>query len=1268
MENKKLRKAIALVVAGTLVVTSMTYIGSNNLKAADEDAANQVEQVVDEATEMEAETAVTENPSTSSEKIDISSDDSDAEPASDTGSTSEKTDVEETDSDEETKMPAQSFDQTANNGIRVVVSAPEGAFPEGTAMKVTAISRAKAISLLEDDVENVKDANGVDITFYFNGKEIQPEKKISVKLSNAKVKGKEFNIYHVEDNGDVEKVGAEVDGNNASFKADTFSIYIVEGETPEPEEDNTLNVTINFFNSDGAKLGSDNTILDGESITEEGYYEGTYTIEKEFEGTPSLREQSDMFVLEGNVLKIKVENEGTEVQEETVNIVYIVNAVEFTINYQFEKLGEGGGYEENPELISQFNLPTTGRGKAGTSAVVNPGEVTGFVAQDVPDTIIEEEGTVVDVKYDRNVYNIVYNTNGGSYIPPKEVKHGDNAVVYTSEGGELICSKEEHRHTAMPTSDAKNNKDKTIGCYTSRKHGLIFTYYSWDLSCGKDEHSHTAACYTAAKTNPMPTKLGYVFEGWYSDKACTTPISAIVSDVQGNVNAYAKWTAGAVGYSIVYQKQNLDGSYSYVSTSTKQGTVGETVTGNGTTVTFENSKYYHIASTTSAPVKADGSTVVYVKYDLNTYYLQFDLNTNNKKVKMTIGGRTYTKDSSKYTITCHLGEDISSQWPTADNFNNELTFCAWNNSFVSKRFEVTTDMLQDVTDKTTTTYKASYESGSKVILHYMLQNADNDNYTDEDKYRQVAYANGTFTAKSIFGFENVKSESKKENDVLNYYFFYKRASYNIDYYYGSNKLDTKSGIRFGKNINNNTYNFVPTTKPAGVDNEATFGGWYDNADCTGNAYTFTTMPASNLKLYAKWVMPDRTLTLSYGNGQEATTITYPKGTRPDEVADPTREGYIFTGWYTATEGGILYDVTQPLMNNTTVYAHWKPVVNVSYRVEFVTDKGTQVHQPVTRNGKIDSTVSEYAQPAGEGFANYYPDATKKDLKLTSNVDTNVITFVYSECNDFRYKVKYAWGNGESEYVWGNNGRFYDAGNQSTVRVKAVAGDIPDGYEIDKDRNKSYQIADLGTDEGQNVVTFWIKAKEYTITYNLDGGSWAGEEGTSHPAKYTAKQLAAEPITVDGAKKSNASFVGWDFTAVDGKIQVNAHDPRNPVIENGSYGNLVFTARWAVLSAQNKPYTYDGTAHGIDAATITGVSAQELAKYGYTIKYSFEKDGAYSEIIPTKTDAGEYKVYVIAESSHNYRTLKAEAILKINKADVQLTSASLSKQYDGTALV
>ena len=132
------------------------------------------------------------------------------------------------DATEKTKMPAQDFKGSAG-GINVSVSAPEGAFPEGTKMSLKGVSNAKAIDMLDGDVDGIVDAKGVDFTFTYKGKEIEPEKKISVKFTGANLEGDEFDIYHVADNGKVEKVSSNANANGGTFKADEFSVYLVGG-------------------------------------------------------------------------------------------------------------------------------------------------------------------------------------------------------------------------------------------------------------------------------------------------------------------------------------------------------------------------------------------------------------------------------------------------------------------------------------------------------------------------------------------------------------------------------------------------------------------------------------------------------------------------------------------------------------------------------------------------------------------------------------------------------------------------------------------------------------------------------------------------------------------------------------------------------------------------------------------------------------------------------------------------------------------------------
>ena len=47
-------------------------------------------------------------------------------------------------------------------------------------------------------------------------------------------------------------------------------------------------------------------------------------------------------------------------------------------------------------------------------------------------------------------------------------------------------------------------------------------------------------------------------------------------------------------------------------------------------------------------------------------------------------------------------------------------------------------MINDKTNGSITTYTAIWEQGDEVVLHYMLQNADDDGYTDDPNYRPVS--------------------------------------------------------------------------------------------------------------------------------------------------------------------------------------------------------------------------------------------------------------------------------------------------------------------------------------------------------------------------------------------------------------------------------------------------------------------------------------------------------------------------------------------------
>lgn len=152
----------------------------------------------------------------------------------------------------ERNMPACDFGTFDVAGMSVAISAPEGAFPEGTTVEVKEVSFPveKIEGQLEDGKEIVE-MKAVDITFYFEGEEIQPKNEISVVFANANLAGEEVSVFH-EKNGSVEEVdtiSASADG--AVITASSFSVYILLA-IEEQIVDDTLTVTFDL-NGKGEK-------------------------------------------------------------------------------------------------------------------------------------------------------------------------------------------------------------------------------------------------------------------------------------------------------------------------------------------------------------------------------------------------------------------------------------------------------------------------------------------------------------------------------------------------------------------------------------------------------------------------------------------------------------------------------------------------------------------------------------------------------------------------------------------------------------------------------------------------------------------------------------------------------------------------------------------------------------------------------------------------------------------------------------------------------
>lgn len=76
-----------------------------------------------------------------------------------------------------------------------------------------------------------------------------------------------------------------------------------------------------------------------------------------------------------------------------------------------------------------------------------------------------------------------------------------------------------------------------------------------------------------------------------------------------------------------------------------------------------------------------------------------------------------------------------------------------------------------------------------------------------------------------------------------------------------------------------------------------FGGWFDNENCTGTAVgNITATDIGNKTFYAKWNVNEYTIFFDTNGGTEIAPFTRNFGTSVTAPANPTRTGYTFAGW------------------------------------------------------------------------------------------------------------------------------------------------------------------------------------------------------------------------------------------------------------------------------------------------------------------------------------------------------------------------------------
>ena len=355
------------------------------------------------------------------------------------------------------------------------------------------------------------------------------------------------------------------------------------------------------------------------------------------------------------------------------------------------------------------------------------------------------------------------------------------------------------------------------------------------------------------------------------------------------------------------------------------------------------------------------------------------------------------------------------------------------------------------------------------------------------------------------------------------------------------------------------------TRPAGdTDN---YFMWLDG---NGNSYEpGGSVPSDVTELTVQWTAPTYAVTLNTNGGTinngNVTEYIYGVGATLPTADDMTYTGHTFKGWY--DNEGLTGDPVTAIggteMGNKEYWAKWE--IN-QYTITFDTAGGSAI-APITQD--YGTAITAPADPTREGytFAGW-------DTAIPATMPAHNMT-ITAQWTVNQYTITFDTdGGSEVAPITQDYGS----------AITAPAAPTREGYTFtgwDKTIPATMPAGDM-------TITAQWTVNQYTITYDLDGGTAEG-----NPDTYTVE---TDAFTLKNPTRPGYTFTGWSGTDLTGE------DNLTVTIPAGSTGDRSYTAHW---SLNTYSITYDlngGTVSGnpdfytVESAAIT---LNQPTRIGYT---------------------------------------------------------------------
>ena len=499
---------------------------------------------------------------------------------------------------------------------------------------------------------------------------------------------------------------------------------------------------------------------------------------------------------------------------------------------------------------------------------------------------------------------------------------------------------------------------------------------SFDKQYGSDGTSSITATYKETMKNiTAPTRAGYTFQGYYSEK---NGQGTKYYDASGNnlrycdfyerTTLYAYWNANPY-------KVNYDANKPDTASGSVKGSMGRSNHTYGTESPLSENKYTlegwtftGWATTPKGSVSyADGANVTKLTTELNgkvTLYAVWEANTYTVEYDGNKPGTTKNNVTGNTTDSLHTYDRLSAL--STNKYALEgYTFSGWaitkSGAVIYKDGEKVTNLTAEAGGKVTiyavwkaNTYTVKYNGNKPGTTKNNVTGTTSDSSHTYDslsalstnKYALEGYTfSGWTTPKSgavIYkDGEKVTNLTAEAGGTVTFYAVWKANTYTVKY--DGNKPGTASAEVTGSTANSNfTYDDEYGVLSANGYSLTgwSFSGWAAIPDGEiiykdgAVAKNLTADAGGIFTLYAVWQENEYTLSFNTDGGNFVNSVRVKYDNSLPSVTPPTRKGYNFKGYFSERNGaGVKYydekgeatGVKYNVDGDTTLYASWTAI-------------------------------------------------------------------------------------------------------------------------------------------------------------------------------------------------------------------------------------------------------------------------------------------------------------------------------------------------------